>query len=214
MDMPSSAADPHEFPTDEPGWYEYNRWLAQHGQKIVALKASGITGAELAAAEREWDAISGLTEVADREYRRFRRALEEAEFERYTSRRAQELRDLAAPVSGRPPRDPRRHLLTALDYNGEPGSGVDEGMAAGRAVELDARAKYLHEAARGIGDPDEPLVAYVPRSIVLELTSVLGEFAARLMRDQLEGRLVGGDRYIQGIVDLRSDLESRKFHDE
>ncbi|TDD46637.1 hypothetical protein E1263_36075 [Kribbella antibiotica] len=213
--IPNSAADPHEFPTTEDGWFEYNRWLVKHGQKIVAQLSSGITGEELAAVRREWDAVSGLTDVAMREHRRFRQAQMEAEYEQYTQKLAKDIREnWADPKSIRPPRDPRRHLLTALDFDGEPGSGVDEGMTAGHAVPLDDRAQLLVEAARGIGDPEDPLVARVPRSLVFALTEVLEEFAARLMRDQIEGRLIGGDRYIQGVVDLKADLESRKFHDD
>jgi hypothetical protein len=212
MAMPASATEPHEFPTTAEGWYEYRRWLARHGNEVNAQLRSGLPELQLEAVRQEWDAICGLTDVAERAYRTFREQELAVEFEEYA-------RDLAGrihahwvdPASPRPQRDPRRHLLTELDYAEEPGSGADEGFSAGRPVELDARAAGLSAAARGVGSDDNDPVTLVPRSVVLALTTVLEEFAARLMKDRADGRLIGGDRYIQAVVDLQADLESRPF---
>ncbi|HEY3563252.1 MAG TPA: hypothetical protein VGL05_37555 [Kribbella sp.] len=210
--LPRSATEPHEFPATAEGWYEYRRWLARHGREVKAELASGRPEHQLEAARREWDAIAGLTDAAERAYREFRRAELAAEFEDYSRQLAERIHaDWVDPASPRPQRDPRRHLLASLDYAGEPGSGVDEGLSAGRPVELDARAAWLSAAARGTGSDEDDPVTLVPRGVVLALTDVLEEFAARLMKDRADGRLIGGERYIQAVVDLQADLESRRF---
>ncbi len=208
FELPRRAADPHEFPTNREDWYTYRRWLARYGTTLEERLESAPTLPEREAARREWEAICELTDRAEQAYQEFLVAQEDAEYADYAQRLANRIwTDWVSQESVRPRRDPSRHALTALAFD-----GADEGPAAGHPVGLDDEGRRLSAAMYRLDIPDdESRVLRLPRANVLALTAVLEEFAARLMLARADGDLVEGDDYIRVVVALQADLESRRF---
>lgn len=211
--LPQRATDPHEFPSNGEDWHAYRRWLARHGEELTEQMKSAPTLPERDAARREWEAICTLTADAERAYQLFQDGQEDAEYAEYVQRLANRIwGDWASPDSSRPQRDPSRHALASLAFDGEPGSGTDEGPGAGHPVGLDAEGRRLSAAMHKLDTPaGEGRIMRLPRANVVALTAVLEEFAARLMLARASGELVEGDDYIRAVVELQADLESRRF---
>lgn len=213
--LPRRATDPHEFPATSDDWHSYRRWLARHGRQLRERMESAPTLPEREAARREWEAIGDLTRNAGLAYQEFQTAEEDAEYADYVRRLANRIwSDWVSADSERPSRDPSRHAVTTLAHDGEPGSGTDEGPAAGRPVGLDEEGRSLSAAMHKLDTPaGDGLVMRLPRANVIALTAVLEEFAARLMLARAKGKLLEGEAYIRAVVELQADLESRRFVD-
>jgi hypothetical protein len=205
--LPQRATDPHEFPATRDDWHSYRRWLAQYGGKLGEQLSSAPTFPEREAARREWEAVADLTGRAEEAYERFQIAQEDAEYADFARTLANRIHaDWVSPNSIRPARDASREALTSIAYN-----EGEEGLTAGHPVGLDQKGRELSALMEKLDTPEGSPVMRLPRANVLALTLVLEEFAARLMLARQKGELTEGDAYIQAVVELQADLESRRY---
>lgn len=204
---PQRATDPHEFPATSEGWHSYRRWLARRGRELREQLESP-TFPEREDARREWEAIGELTGRAEVAFQEFQAGQEDAEYADHVRRLAGRIHShWVSADSVRPARDPRRHALTSLVFDDE----EEQGLGAGRPVGLDERGRALSASTYKLDTPEGDQVMRLPRANVVALTAVLEEFAARLMLARQVGELTEGDDYIQAVVELQADLESRRF---
>jgi transcription elongation GreA/GreB family factor len=204
---PQRASDPHEFPTTSQGWHDYRRWLARHGRALREQLESASTLPEREAARREWEALGDLTARAETAFQQFQTQREDVEYAEYVRRLAGRIHSQwVSADSDRPSRDPRRQALTSLVF-----AEGEEGPGAGRPVGLDERGRALSASTYKLDVPEGEQVMRLPRANVLALTAVLEEFTARLMLARQTGELAEGDDYIQALVEMQADLESRRF---
>jgi hypothetical protein len=204
---PQRASDPHEFPTTSEEWHDYRRWLARQGRALREQVESASTLPEREAARRGWEALGDLTARAETAFQEFQIRREDVEYADYVRRLADRIHsEWVSADSVRPSRDPRREALTSLVFD-----EGQEGPGAGRPVGLDERGRLLSASTYRLDVPEGEQVMRLPRANVVALASVLEEFTARLMLARQTGELAEGDNYIQALVELQADLESRRL---
>lgn len=209
---PQRATDPHEFPANHEDWRSYRRWLVRHGRDVRQQMESAPTFPERDAARREWEAVGDLTDRSEAAYEQFQLAQQDDQYVEHVRALADRIyRDWVSAGSVRPARNPSREALTSVFY--EDG---DEGLEAGRPVGLDDQGRRLSSMMHKLDTPsgEHDRVIRLPRANVLALTLVLQEFAARLMLARQNGELSEGDAYIQAVIELQADLESRRYESE